>query len=130
MLRRVAKISKHFQGSPICVGDFKRMFDLPDLSVLGYELNAFLSAARSVTFLLQKEFAVVDGFEAWWLAERSKLGADDAARFFLELRNFSQKEARVSVVGMSDQNRKWRYMFAGTAERVPVNREFCPEARE
>jgi hypothetical protein len=96
------------------------MFDSPDPTILGYELNAFLSSARSVTFLLQKEFAAVNGFEAWWVADRSKLGADTAARFFLELRNFSQKEGSVSIVGTSDESRKWRYMFAGTAEPVPA----------
>jgi len=98
----------------------RRMFDLPNSTVLGYELNAFLSAARSVTFLLQKEFAAVDGFGACWNTERAKLGADEAARFFLDLRNFSQKEGRVSVVGASDQGGKWRYMFAGTEDRVPA----------
>jgi hypothetical protein len=96
------------------------MFDSPDSTILGYELNAFLSSARSVTFLLQKEFAAVDGFQAWWVSDRSKLGADVAARFFLELRNFSQKEGRIAFVGTSGQNRKWRYMFAGTAEPVPA----------
>jgi hypothetical protein len=73
----------------------QRMRDLPDSTVLGYELNAFLSAARSVTFLLQKEFAAVDGFETWWSVDRATLGGDPAARFFLELRNFSQKQGRV-----------------------------------
>jgi hypothetical protein len=97
----------------------RRMFDSPDSTILGYELNAFLSSARSVTFLLQKEFAAVDGFQAWWSADRSRLGADPAARFFLELRNYSQKQGPVSIVGMSDENRKWRHMFAGTAEPVP-----------
>lgn len=98
----------------------RRMFDSSDSTILGYELNAFLSSARSVTFLLQKEFAAVDGFEAWWIADRTKLGADCAARFFLELRNFSQKQGRVSIVGTSNQDRGWRYMFAGTAEPVPA----------
>jgi hypothetical protein len=51
----------------------RRMFESPDSTILGYELSAFLSAARSVTFLLQKEFAAVDGFEAWWTADRTKL---------------------------------------------------------
>lgn len=103
----------------------RRMFDLPNSTVLGYELNAFLSAARSVTFLLQKEFAAVHGFEACWSAERARLGADEAARFFLELRNFSQKEGRVSLVGTSDQDRKWRFMFAGTVEPVPSSLLNC-----
>jgi hypothetical protein len=98
----------------------RRMFDLPDSTILGYELNAFLSSARSVTFLLQKEFANVQGFEAWWVADRAKLGEDEAARFFLELRNFSQKQGRVSIVGTSDEAGKWRFMLAGTVEPVPT----------
>src|SRR5438270_600179 len=67
----------------------------------GYELNAFLSAARRVTFLLQKEFAQVQGFESWWKGLRAEMRADPASRFFLELRNFSQKEGRVSVAGFA-----------------------------
>jgi hypothetical protein len=98
----------------------RRMFDLPDSTILGYELNAFLSSARSVTFLLQKEYAAVQGFETWWVADRAKLGEDEAARFLLELRNFSQKQGRVSIVGTSDDAGKWRFMFAGTLEAVPA----------
>ena len=64
---------------------------------VGYFLNAFLSTARSVTFLLQKELAHVTGFRQWWEAQRLVLGADATARFFLELRNFSQKEGRTRV---------------------------------
>jgi hypothetical protein len=99
----------------------RRLFDAPDSTILGYELNAFLSAARSVTFLVQKEFARVAGFEAWWSTERARLGADSAARFFLELRNISQKEGPVSVVGAGDADGKWRYMFAGNAMPVPAD---------
>lgn len=98
----------------------RRMSDLPDSASLGYELNAFLSAARSVTFLLQKEFSATEGFKAWWGADRAKLANDEAALFFLELRNFSQKEGRVSVVGTRSDDRKWRFMFAGTVEPVPA----------
>ena len=96
-----------------------RLFAATNSTVLGYELNAFLSAARSVTFLLQKEFAHVEGFEAWWQAKRRELGGDTAARFFLELRNYSQKEGRVSIVGFSSDMRTWRFMFAPTVETMP-----------
>lgn len=44
-----------------------------------YELNAFLAAARSVTFLLQKEMAKVPGFAAWWDGQRQLLAGDAAA---------------------------------------------------
>ncbi len=66
---------------------------------LPYNLNAFLSAARSVTFLLHKEMAYVPGCAQWWEARRTELRADDGAKFFLALRNFSQKEGRVRTTG-------------------------------
>jgi hypothetical protein len=105
---------------------------------VGYDLNAFLSAARSVTFLLQKEFSKVDGFEPWWARERVHLADDPAARFFLELRNYSQKEGRVALVGVAlhgpDSRRsRWSYRFAGTSKAVPavlMNRDIIDCCRE
>ena len=87
----------------------------------GYELNAFLSAARSVTFVMQKEMAHVPGFTDWWAGKQRELKADSIARFFLELRNFSQKEGRISLVGSGSgrTGRRWSYRFAGNAAPVP-----------
>jgi hypothetical protein len=87
-----------------------------------YELNAFLSAARSVTFVLQKEMAAVPGFSAWWATKRKQLAEDTAAAFFHNLRNFSQKEGRVSLVGSKSTpgpRGRWTYRFAGNQKRVP-----------
>lgn len=64
-----------------------------------FYLNAFLSAARSVTFLVQKELAHTKDFSAFWSLVQAELREDPAARFFLELRNFSQKAGRVSIEG-------------------------------
>jgi hypothetical protein len=102
----------------------------------GYELNAFLSAARSVTFLIQKELSKVPGFMAWWETQRRVLGDDAAASFFLELRNFSQKQGRVSVVGSGSRRggrSRWTYYFAGTVDPVPaelLNRDVVDCCRE
>src|SRR5260370_26474134 len=87
----------------------------------GYELNAFLSAARSVTFLMQKEMAHVPGFPDWWAGKQRQLKADPVAWFFLELRNFSQKQGRISLVGSGSgrAGRRWSYRFAGNAAPVP-----------
>ena len=93
----------------------------------GYDLNAFLSASRSVTFLLQKEMRRVPGFDVWWEKRREHLGVDPAARFFLKLRNFSQKEGRISLVG-SKIGSRWVYCFAGNKEPVPeelMYRDVC-----
>lgn len=77
----------------------RRLTKQCEMDRFGYELNAFLAAARSVTFLLQKEMARVPGFAEWWDGQRQLLSSDPAAVFFLKLRNFSQKEGRISLVG-------------------------------
>ena len=99
----------------------------------GYELNAFLAAARSVTFLLQKEMARVPGFTEWWVGQRRLLADDPAALFFLKLRNFSQKEGRISLVGGSLGSGQWSHRFAGNADRVPpalISREVADSCQE
>jgi hypothetical protein len=64
---------------------------------LGYNLNAFLAACRSVTFVMQKSLSKVAGFDAWYDSWRRRMKADPAMGFFLELRNISQHEGPVSM---------------------------------
>ncbi|MGB6008122.1 hypothetical protein [Castellaniella sp.] len=90
--------------------------------IVSYHLNAFLAAARSVTFILQKEMSRVQGFDSWWSDRQQELSRDSAARFFLKLRNFSQKEGRVSLVGTRDPKpggSHWVFRFAGNSDKVP-----------
>jgi hypothetical protein len=107
-----------------------------DSERFGYQLNAFLSAARSVTFLIQKELSKVPGFMHWWGTQRRLLGDDPVARFFLDLRNFSQKEGRISVVGSGRRRggrSRWTYYFAGNVDPVPaelLNRDVVDCSRE
>jgi hypothetical protein len=43
-----------------------------------FELNAFLSASRSVTFVLQKTLAHVPQFEGWYRCRQDESGRSDA----------------------------------------------------
>jgi len=100
----------------------KRLRRQNDSNLMGFQLNAFLSACRSVTFLLQKEMPAVPGFLSSWEQQRQALRADEAATFFVDLRNFSQKEGRVSVVGSASRRNGrscWSYRFGGGNETVP-----------
>lgn len=100
----------------------RRLSGQRDVQKAHFELNAFLSAARSVTFLIQKELTHIIGFKEWWAEKRATLRSDEAARFFLEMRNFSQKAGRVSLVSTSSGRgirKRWVHCFAGTSERVP-----------
>jgi hypothetical protein len=83
-----------------------------------YCLNAFVSAARSISFLLQKEMAHVSGFKEWWAFQQESLSHDRSARFFLKLRNYSQKEGQISTVGVR-AGKRWSFRFAGNIEAVP-----------
>jgi hypothetical protein len=84
-----------------------------------FELNAFLSASRSVTFVLQKALSDVSAFAAWYDQQQSRMKADDAMRFFLELRNISQKQGPVSFVGGLRPGGSWTHRFVGRPHAVP-----------
>jgi hypothetical protein len=84
-----------------------------------YELNAFLSASRSVTFVLQKAMSNVLGFAAWYENQRARMKSDASMGFFLELRNVSQKVGPVAIVGGSLLGGGWTYRFVSGAQEVP-----------
>lgn len=58
-----------------------------------YNLNAFISAARNVTFVMQREFCNVDGFNDWWNNNPTK--QDESMKKFVTLRNVSVKERSI-----------------------------------
>jgi len=84
-----------------------------------FELNAFLSASRSVSFVLQKAMAGVTGFSDWYAEKQAAMKLDAAMRYFLELRNVSQKQGPVSFVGGSLPGGGWTYRFVGHPHDVP-----------
>lgn len=84
-----------------------------------FELNAFLSASRSVSFVLQKAMSGVPGFAEWYAERQAAMKADAAMRYFLELRNVSQKQGPVSFVGGSLPGGGWTYRFVGALSKVP-----------
>lgn len=92
-------------------------------NVLRFEFNAFLSSARSITFLLQKELNGAPYFREWWETRRQEMRSDPVMRFFLDLRNYSQKEGPIRMVGtlVRETNRpaRWSYRFAGNRWPVP-----------
>ena len=60
-------------------------------SVAQSRYSAFLTAARSSTFVLQGCLAHKPGFKSWWEAQRDLLRKDSLARFLVEARNEAEK---------------------------------------
>lgn len=54
-----------------------------------YYFSAFVSSARSVTFVLQATMSDFSDFQTWYESARTKLKSDLLASFFVELRNDS-----------------------------------------
>jgi len=68
-----------------------------NLDAFRYFIEAAIIAARSVTFLLQKQYRHVHGFEQWYSSVQNRLADDSLARFILEKRNFVLKEGIASI---------------------------------
>jgi hypothetical protein len=97
-----------------------------------FELNAFLSASRSVTFVLQRCLAHIPAFEQWYAKQREQMKNDEAMGFFLELRNVSQKQGPVAYVAGGTLD-GWSARFVSIGTNVPTVlqgrdvRECCAE---
>jgi hypothetical protein len=57
-----------------------------------HNLNAFISRARAVTWVLKKQFSGNQKFSDWYAAEEKIMRADELMSFFVEARNISLKE--------------------------------------
>ena len=62
-----------------------------------FNLQAFLSAARSVTFVMQKEYSKHPDFGKWYESKQKEMHTDEMLRFFNEKRTVSIHEKLVSL---------------------------------
>jgi hypothetical protein len=63
-----------------------------DRKVFIFSLDAFLSTSRSVTFVLQKEFADNPKFQSWYGQKRDEMKKDPLMKFFVDMRDVSIHE--------------------------------------
>jgi hypothetical protein len=57
-----------------------------------FNLDAFLSTSRSVTFVLQKEFEGDTKFRKWYREKQEEMKKDELMNFFVKMRDFSIHE--------------------------------------
>jgi hypothetical protein len=57
-----------------------------DRDAFKYNLSAFLAAARSVTFIMQREFDNVRGFKEWYNEKQSEMQNDETMRLLNDKR--------------------------------------------
>ena len=64
-----------------------------------YNLSAFLSAARSVTFVMQAEFNSATGFTEWYDEKQIQMKDDNLMEFMKEKRNITLKQKTIDPRG-------------------------------
>ena len=64
-----------------------------------YDLNAFITAARSITYAMQKDFKRVSGFEDWYEVKQDEMRNDEVMSFFHEQRNISIHQGSIEPKG-------------------------------
>lgn len=94
-----------------CEYHLKLMNNSRSLEELEINFAAFVTSARSVTFVLQKEFGGNDNFVKWYGerenpqkgTKRYEMKNDSLCKFFLEQRNKIEKEGISGVEAVSTQ---------------------------
>ena len=58
-------------------------------NIFKYNLSAFLSASRSITFIMQREYCHVPKFNDWYKVQQEMMKSDDAMKILVDKRDIS-----------------------------------------
>jgi hypothetical protein len=65
---------------------------------LKHNLSAFLSSARSITFVLQNEYSDNPNFGTWYAKKQEEMRNDNLLSFFVNKRNYVVKENSITPI--------------------------------
>lgn len=95
--------------------------DCKDFIQCKYYFSAFVSATRSITFVLQACLRDIDGFDEWYNNKQQFLRNDELAKYFVEARNKAQKQGVNQIVGASHSYEDGRWLFFLDKDCSPYN---------
>lgn len=111
-----------------------------DRDAFRFNLSAFLSAARSVTWVMQKQYAHSQSFSEWLTKKQAEMSANGLMQYFVEQRNQVTKQRAitssfpVNIYFDQEENKALSiYFIDGTGktaqplniDRVPMNAPGC-----
>ena len=95
-----------------------------------YNLSAFLSASRSVTLIMQKEYDRISGFKRWWSEKQKEMRSDDAMRLMNEQRVMTIHTQSVRLRGQGNITIKERITVSDSVSIVLTHADGTVERRE
>jgi len=88
-----------------------------DEDKFAFNLSAFLSAARSITWYLQKQYARRDGFAEWYCQKRIMMSADPELKYLNEARVEDVKREPVKTGVTHELSRGFDVIFGEAPPR-------------
>lgn len=112
--------------------------NISDPNAFRYNLSAFLAAARSITFVLQKEFKKKkEGFNEWYDEKVKEMGKDELMNFMNEKRKVTIHEETIKPLGRHSVSIEASVYIADSVEikhirngEVIEERKIPPEPKE
>jgi len=95
-----------------------------------YNLSAFLSASRSVTLIMQREYDKISGFKQWWSEKQEEMRSDDAMRLLNEKRVMTIHLQSVRLRGQVDITIEERITIGDSVSIVLTHADGTVERRE
>jgi hypothetical protein len=97
--------------------------------VFPYYLSAFVSALRSVTFYLQKQYAHAPAFAPWYEAKQQEMRADPVLKLLVEKRNMALHQEPFDLSFRQGWKMPDKYGGVITATFLAVREEAQPDGR-
>jgi hypothetical protein len=90
----------------------------PIKSKFAYNLNAFISRGRTITWIIKKQYSHRPGFATWYSKIEKEMKADELMQFFVNARNISLKEQ--PIVPSYNLTIRHVKVTSGKTLRIPV----------
>jgi hypothetical protein len=87
-----------------------------------FNLSAFLSSTRSVTWVMQKEFRHCNGFDKWYEDERTQMKKDPQCKFIVDKRDVTVHERTIMPNKKVSVNIKEKKIMVNESVNVKVIR--------
>jgi len=107
----------------------------PQTDAFRYTYTAFLSAIRSITLVMQKEFSGASGFSDWYANKQAIMENHSVLKYLHRQRNLAHHERPVLIypIGVAErvtENNRITYTLTGTGDTLNLNPVFsvpCPQ---
>ena len=93
--------------------------NLQNTRILSYYVSAFVSAARSVTLFMQKEYSRTPGFDEWYSRQVESMKQDPIWKFFNDQRQITIHKEPIKSNRSNDKLAFLQTSFTALAKHKP-----------